>query len=99
MRGRVDYSDRLNRVTSYIYDHLDDEIDLERVRFELNHDRAPSFCFDAFSSNAFSSEVESGSREENAFVYHLGANSNAKPVPTFAKFAPLNRYPLRLKTL
>jgi hypothetical protein len=24
--------------------------DLERVRFELNHDRALSFCFDAFSS-------------------------------------------------
>jgi hypothetical protein len=23
---------------------------LERVRFELNHDRALSFCFDAFSS-------------------------------------------------
>jgi hypothetical protein len=32
---------------------------LERVRFELNHDRALSFCFDAFSSTAFSSEVES----------------------------------------
>jgi hypothetical protein len=56
---------------------------LERVRFELNHDHALSFCFDAFSSNAFSSEVESGSREENAFFYHLGANWNAKPVPHF----------------
>jgi hypothetical protein len=73
--------------------------DLERVRFELNHDRALSFCFDAFSSNAFSSEVDTGSREENAVFYHLGANWNAKPVPTFAKFAPLNRYPLRSKTL
>jgi hypothetical protein len=30
---------------------------LERIRFELNHDRALSFCFDAFSSNAFSSEA------------------------------------------
>jgi hypothetical protein len=63
----------------------------------LNHNRALSFCFDAFSSNAFSSEVEPGSREENAFFYHFGANWNAKPVPTFAKFAPLNRYPLRSK--
>jgi hypothetical protein len=32
---------------------------LERVRFELNHDRALSFCFDAFSSNAFSSDENS----------------------------------------
>lgn len=29
--GRVDYSNRLNRVTSYIYDHLDDAIDLNQL--------------------------------------------------------------------
>ncbi|WP_315832469.1 AraC family transcriptional regulator [Bradyrhizobium prioriisuperbiae] len=28
---RVDYNDRLNRVTAYIYDHLDDDIDLNRL--------------------------------------------------------------------
>ena len=28
---RIDYNDRLNRVTAYIYDHLDDEIDLNRL--------------------------------------------------------------------
>lgn len=28
---RIDYTDRLNRVTAYIYDHLDDDIDLNRL--------------------------------------------------------------------
>ncbi len=28
---RVDYADRLNRVTAHIYDHLDDDIDLNRL--------------------------------------------------------------------
>jgi AraC family transcriptional regulator len=28
---RIDYNDRLNRVTAYIYDHLDDDIDLNRL--------------------------------------------------------------------
>ncbi|MEW6644126.1 MAG: AraC family transcriptional regulator [Pseudomonadota bacterium] len=30
-KDRIDYADRLNRVTAYIYDHLDDEIDLNRL--------------------------------------------------------------------
>jgi AraC family transcriptional regulator len=30
-KSRVDYQDRLDRVTSYIYDHLDDDIDLNRL--------------------------------------------------------------------
>ena len=30
-RSRIDYQDRLDRVTSHIYDHLDDEIDLNRL--------------------------------------------------------------------
>jgi AraC family transcriptional regulator len=29
--NRIDYSDRLDRVTAYIYDHLDDHIDLNRL--------------------------------------------------------------------
>ncbi len=28
---RIDYNDRLNRVTAYIYDHLDEDIDLNRL--------------------------------------------------------------------
>jgi hypothetical protein len=60
---------------------------LERVRFELNHDSALSFCFDAFSSNAFSSEVDTGSHEENAFFYHL------------ERIGTQNRYPLSLNSL
>jgi hypothetical protein len=35
-----------------------------------------------------SSEVASGSREENALLISIGTNSGAKPVPTFAEFAP-----------
>ncbi|MBR1220378.1 GyrI-like domain-containing protein [Bradyrhizobium sp. U87765 SZCCT0131] len=30
-KDRIDYADRLNRVTAYIYDHLDDDIDLDRL--------------------------------------------------------------------
>src|SRR5687767_6951108 len=29
--GRVDYAERLRRVTEYIHDHLDDELDLNRL--------------------------------------------------------------------
>jgi AraC family transcriptional regulator len=29
--GRTDYQDRLSRVTAYIYDHLDEELDLQRL--------------------------------------------------------------------
>jgi hypothetical protein len=61
----------------------------ERVRFELNHDRALSFCFDAFSSNAFSSEVDTGSREENAFFYHLGAEFKRKTGTHFCSIRSL----------
>ena len=29
--SQINYEDRLNRVTAYIYDHLDDDIDLNRL--------------------------------------------------------------------
>src|SRR5579863_9601361 len=31
IQGRANYEDRLNRVTAYIYDHLDDDLDLAKL--------------------------------------------------------------------
>jgi len=30
-QGHANYEDRLNRVTAYIYDHLDDDLDLAKL--------------------------------------------------------------------